>query len=83
VTAERLAQLIAKDEVACSICHENLRDQDYAYILDNDDRVHSLCWINYCDEDGRLINFYKNPKPRRYQYQNMYRQLNNMSNARY
>jgi hypothetical protein len=35
VTAERLAQLIAKDEVACSICHENLRDKTPLQKLEN------------------------------------------------
>jgi hypothetical protein len=78
VTAEQLAKRIAADEIACALCHENLRDEHYAYRLENGDCVHGTCWSNQRDDNGKLINRGKE-EPRSFRYHNHLRKLNGMS----
>jgi hypothetical protein len=71
LTMERLAKLMAYDPT-CEICQTKLRDQDLVYAL-KDGEVHGQCL------DGQ-----PNPEypQRAYCYENEYRKLNGISNAR-
>jgi hypothetical protein len=80
VTAERLVKAIAAHEISCALCGENLRDQEFAYVLDDDQYVHKHCWHQQQQNNGIPPHLRKPPCDD--QYQNKIRMLNGMSNER-
>jgi hypothetical protein len=75
VTAEHLARLIENDEITCALCQRHFQDGHYYYRLDNGDKVHSQCWRQQRDANGRSVNDPENPPPQ-YRYVNWYRRVN-------